>query len=174
MSKLKNTNVLTVTAMLCAIAVILGFLKIPVTNLIEIRFGSIPVAIGASLFGPAIGGIIGAASDILGYLVKPTGAFFPGFTISAILSGIIFGVFLYRKTTLLRIVLAEFVHSFFIGLILNSLWLSMLYGNGFWIVLTNRFLKELIMFPINTVILFVILKSVVNVLPRFLHCSYSE
>ncbi len=103
---LRNTLVLTTSAMLVALGMIFGYFKIPISNIVEIRLGTIPVAIGGMLFGPVIGGVIGGAIDIVGYIAKPTGAFFPGFTISAIASGIIFGICLYKKTTPLRIAIA--------------------------------------------------------------------
>jgi ECF transporter S component (folate family) len=94
---LRDLHVMTSAALLSAIAIILGFFKIPVTQLIEIRFSMLPVALSGCLFGPVVGGLVGMISDIGGYLVKPTGPFFPGFTITSMVSGVIFGCFLYRQ-----------------------------------------------------------------------------
>ena len=44
-------------------------------------------------FGPLAGGISGLVADLVGATVFPQGAFFPGFTISSMLWGIIPGVF---------------------------------------------------------------------------------
>ena len=82
MSKLKDVRVLTGAAMLLAVSVILSFFKIPLTEVMEIRFANIPVAVAGMLFGPGVGGAVGALSDILGYVVRPTGPYFPGFTIT--------------------------------------------------------------------------------------------
>ncbi len=95
MSQLKNVKVLTTCAMLLALATVLGFFKIPITNLIEIRFSSIPLAIGGALFGPVVGAVLGAASDILQFVAKPTGVYFPGFTLTSACSGFIFGAVLH-------------------------------------------------------------------------------
>ena len=128
----------------CAIAIILGFFKIPVTQLIEIRFAMLPIAVSGCLFGPVVGGIVGMVADIGGYLVKPTGPFFPGFTITSMVSGVIFGCLLYRqKPGPMRILMSQIVYTIICGVLLNSLWLSMLYGNGFIPVLTARFVKEM-------------------------------
>lgn len=160
MSKYSKTQVLAISGMLIAVAAVLGFFKVPISSILEIRFQTIPMAVGAMLFGPLTGGIIGAASDVVCYLVKPTGPFFPGFTISYFLIGVIFGLFLYKKKpTLLRIILAETVSAVLIGILLNSVWLSMLYGNGFVAVLTARVVKELVMIPIHSAILFAIVTA---------------
>ena len=60
MSKLKNTFTLTTAAMLLALGIILGMLKIPINQFIEIRFGSLPISIGGAIFGPGVAAAIGA------------------------------------------------------------------------------------------------------------------
>ena len=161
MSKLKNVRVLTTTSMMIAIAIILGFFKIPITNVIEIRFSQIPIAMESALFGPILGAIVGALADIGGYIVKPTGPYFPGFTISGLVSGLIFALVLYKKEiSLKRVLLAEILYTLIVGLGFNTLWLSILYGNTFWAFLMMRLAKELIMIPINTALMMVILKPV--------------
>ena len=55
---LSDIHVLTSAALLSAIAIILGFFKIPVTQVIEIRFAMLPIAVAGSLFGPVIGGAV--------------------------------------------------------------------------------------------------------------------
>ncbi len=161
MSKLKNVKVLTTAAMLTAVAIILGFFKIPLTQLIEIRFGWIPIAVAGSMLGPVAGAVVGGLADIGGYLVKPTGPFFPGFTISGIISGLIYGFFLYKKeASILRFTAAEAVKVLIVGILLNTYWLSVLYGNPFYAVLITRIPKELIMLPIDIAIMTLVLKPV--------------
>lgn len=160
MSNFKNVKTLTLSGMFIALSVVFGFLNLPITQLIEIRFGSLMLALSGMLLGPGISAVIGALSDIIGFIVKPTGPFFPGFTISAAVSGIIFGFFLHKKElTIWRIFLAECVHTIIVGFILNSLWLSMLYGNAFIAVVSSRALKEIIMLPVNTLLLTTLIKS---------------
>ena len=68
---------ITNAAILSAIAIILGFFKIPVTQLIEIRFAMLPIAVAGCLFGPVVGGVVGMVSDIGGYILSsPPGPFF--------------------------------------------------------------------------------------------------
>ena len=38
-----------------------------------------------------------AVGDLLGMMIFPTGAYFPGFTLTAFITGLIFGLFLHGK-----------------------------------------------------------------------------
>ncbi len=158
MSGIKNLRTLTMASFLVAIGIIAGFLKVPISNVLEIRFSAVPLAAAGLLFGPAIAAVNGALTDIGGYIVKPTGPFFPGFTISGIVSGIIFGLFLHNRSgaaySLKRISAAVIVNTVVVNLLLSSLWLTMLYGSGgFAAVLSMRLLKELVMIPVNIIII---------------------
>ena len=154
MSGLKNVRVLTGAAMLLAIAVILSFFKIPLTEVMEIRFANIPVAVAGMLFGPGVGGAVGALSDILGYAVRPTGPYFPGFTVTAALSGVIFGLLLGKnRFSVPRIVLACVIYQICDSLLLGAVWLHILYGAPYWTLVVSRLPKELVTMAFHIVVL---------------------
>lgn len=166
MKKLRDTRVLTTAALLTAICTVLGFFKIPLTNLVELRFAFLPIAVSGALFGPGIGALVGTLSDILGYLVKPTGVFFPGFTLASLMNGVIYGFFFYKKElTLPRIIGAEAVRVVICNLLINTASLSILYHMPFWATLAGRLLKNAVMFPVNCLLLIVLLKPVFRYLP---------
>ena len=74
-------------------------------------------------------GFSGIPNRIVEYALKPTGPFFFGFTFNVMLAGIIYGSILYRKpVSIKRIVAAELLIKILINCILNTLWISMLYG----------------------------------------------
>ncbi|MCR4695152.1 MAG: folate family ECF transporter S component [Pseudobutyrivibrio sp.] len=160
MKNLRNTKTLTLAAMLVAIGIVLGFLKIPINQLIELRFGSLPVAMAGNLLGPGVAAIVGALTDIGQYLVKPTGPFFPGFTISGIISGILFGLVLYKKKpTFPRLFMAHTLNTLVVGVVINSYWLNLLYlKNGYLAAIVARLPKELIMIPVLALLQFTIVK----------------
>lgn len=161
MNKLKNIKILTTTALLVAIATIFGFFKLPVNNFIEIRFAYLPIACAGMFFGPVIGGLVGILSDLLGFFVRPTGPFFPGFTISSMASGIVFGLFFYKKKlTLPRVIVGNLAETAVVSFVLNTINLMILYGNPFWVVFSSRLLKTAVQFPIDTAILFVVLTAI--------------
>lgn len=158
LQELRKTRSLAVTAMLLAIGVILGFLAIQVTESLRISFHFLTEELTGMLFGPAVGAVFGAILDFLKYIVKPTGPYFPGFMVSEMLTGMIFGLFLYKRPASLgRIVAANVVVTVLVGLVLNTLWLSMLYGNAFMVLLPARAVKELTLLPINIIMSFALI-----------------
>jgi ECF transporter S component (folate family) len=145
--------------MLIALSVILSFFTIQLSDVLKIGFSFIPLAMGGMLFGPAVGGVMGVVGDILGYFVKPSGPFFPGFTLNALITGAIYGFFFYRRpVTLRRCVLASLTVVIVINLLLNPLWLSILYGHAFIALVSVRIIKNIVMFPINTALLYASLR----------------
>ena len=157
MSRFSKAQTVAFSGLFIAMAAVLSFFKIPISNIIEIRFAIIPLAISGYMLGPLASGVIGGAADVIGYIVKPTGPFFPGFTISNVITGLIFGLMLHNKVTLWIVLVAEILQAVIVGIFLNSLWLSILYGNAFPVVLGARIVKELIMIPVNTAIFMAIL-----------------
>ncbi|MCR5415378.1 MAG: folate family ECF transporter S component [Pseudobutyrivibrio sp.] len=168
MNKLSNTKTLTIAAMLTAIGIVLGLYKLPISQLIEIRFSSLPLSVAGMMLGPWIAGVVGALIDIGGFLVYPTGAFFPGFTLSAVLSGIVFGIMLHdKKITIARVFITELIITVFINLLLNSFWLDLMYFSvdghvtiqSYFAAISTRFPKEAIMLFVNTAMLYALLKA---------------
>ena len=125
----KTTVRLTVMAMLIGLEIVLSrFLSIP-TSITKIGFAFVPVAAAALLLGPLAAGAVGALGDLLGALLFPIGAYFPGFTLTAFLMGLCYGLFLYKDAAFWRVIAAVGVHQFVLSMLLNSLWL--------WIISTS-------------------------------------
>ena len=159
--ELTRVSTIAAAGMLVAVGVVLSFTKIVLSPVLEISFDFLPLAAGGMLYGPVVGGIMGVVGDVLGYLVRPNGPFFPGFTLNALVSGSLYGFFLYRRpVTLGRVIAVSTVLTLIVNLGLNPLWLSMMYGKAFVVLLTGRLLKNAVMFPINTALLMTVLKFV--------------
>ena len=104
---------------------------------------------------------MGAAADLIKYLVHPTGAFFPGFTISGAISGMIYGIILYKKPLQIkRILLANGLVMILVNILLNTYWLTLLYGQGFMAILPVRVLKEIILYPIYVALFYSVSKVI--------------
>jgi len=94
--------------------------------------------------------------DVLKYALKPTGPFFFGFTFNVMLAGLIYGSIFYKKpVSIKRIMAAELLVKVIVNCFLNTLWISMLYGKGFFVLLPARLLKNAVMLPIDSMILYV-------------------
>ncbi len=131
------------------------------TPIVRISFGFIPIIIASVMFGPVLGGITAVFSDLLGMILFPKGAYFPGFTLSAFLSGIIYGIMLYKKPkTVLRIIIAVSITIIFIDLGLNTYWLSIITGKGVVALFIPRFIKSIVMLPIQSLLIYSFIKYI--------------
>ena len=153
--ELKSTKTIVLCGLLAALAIVLSMVaSISVGPYIKIGFSGLPNRIVEFLFGPVVGCFFGGALDLLKYIIKPDGPFFFGFTFNAMLAGLIYGSLLYHKpVSLKRILCAELLCKLVINCGLNTLWISMLYGKGFFVLLPMRLLKNVIMLPIDSFIL---------------------
>lgn len=156
----QDVRKLAVMAMLLALAVVLGFYAtVQIGDYLKIGFAFIPNELTGMLFGPVAGGFMGAVADIAKYIVKPTGAFFPGFTISGLAGGLIYGLVLYKRpVSLKRIIIANTLVTILVNLLLNTYWLTALYGNTFAVLIPARIIKEAILLPIDVVLFFTVTK----------------
>ncbi len=89
---------LTLAAMLTAMSVVIGifcktFLNFG-TGLFRITFENLPILLSGILFGPLVGGVIGAASDLISYLLSSQ-AYPPNLivTLGATTVGVVSGIF---------------------------------------------------------------------------------
>jgi ECF transporter S component (folate family) len=161
-SEIKNVKSMTGSAMLTALNVILDFVRIVVSNLLEISFAFLALAVAGMLYGPVMAGIVGMIADVIAYFVKPNGPFFIGFTINSFLSGFIYGLFLYRKKiTLKRVIAACLCETVVINFILTPIWLNMMYGTQLFTIV--RIIKNIAIFPINVALLCLVCKTVETV-----------
>ncbi len=171
-----NNHLVTVVcvALLIALDVILTrFLSIQ-TQFLRIGFGFLPIAVAGIAYGPVWGFICGAVGDILGMLIYPSGAYFPGFTLTAALTGVVFGVLLYNnKTSLVRIIMASAIVCIFLNLILDTLWLHIMYGNGFLAILPGRLVKCALNIPIYVIVIEVIWGKGLSRIPQLRSTSSS-
>lgn len=70
-----NVTVLTFSAILCAMSVVIGMFCKTYMNggngLFRITFENLPIIVSGVFFGPVIGAVIGVASDLISYVLSP-------------------------------------------------------------------------------------------------------
>lgn len=164
---MRNPRIIVFMGLFVAMEVVLTRFVAIQTPIVRIGFGFIPIALAAIMFGPMVGGITATLSDLIGAFLFPKGPFFPGFTLSALLGGVIYGLFLYRKqVTVVRVGAAVLTIKLFIDLGLNTLWLNILYKKAIFAILPTRLVTSGIMFPIQTLLIFLVWRYVGQVLLR--------
>ncbi|WP_186429923.1 folate family ECF transporter S component [Clostridium sp. BSD9I1] len=158
---MKNTRKMVFLGLFISLQVILTrFLGIE-APIIRVSFGFLPLALCGMLFGPLYGGICGAIADILGMLIFPKGAYFPGFTLSTALSGVVYGIFLYKRPkSMINIILAVLIITIFINLGLNTIWLSMITGKAVYAIIVPRIIKNLIEIPVKVPLIYMCWKAI--------------
>ena len=156
--EVRRVQSLVGTAMLAALNLVLNQFTIAVSQFLEIGFAFLATAMAGYLYGPWLAGLMGVVTDTLGWFLRPNGAYMPLWAINEFLLGFIHGCFLYKKPVgVPRTLAACAVSMLAINLFLTPLWLHLMYGNAF--VLTGlRLIKNLIKLPIDTALLYALLK----------------
>ena len=137
--ELKSIRCLTVTALLIGVSVALKFVMIMPSETLKISFAFVGLAAIGMLYGPVVAGLAGVVTDVIGFLVKPTGAFSPIFTLVEVAGAVIYGIFL---NTIAMVIMGYFAPEVF------------------WVKITTRIVKNLTMLPIEVFILLLVLYPV--------------
>ena len=153
MSIFKSTKTLAVCGMLIALDVALRRLMElgDIDSSYSLAF--LAVAAAAYWYGPIAAAVVHGLADLLGAMLFPKGPPHLGLMASAALIGVIYGLFLHKKTAFWRILCAVLTCSLVCSLLLNSFWLSTLMGKGFLVVMLSRLPQVGIMTVIQIAVL---------------------
>ena len=149
-----GTKRLAVSALLIAADVVLTRLLAINTPVMRIGLGFAAVALCALLYGPWWAAVTGALGDLLGALLFPTGAYFPGFTLTAALTGVIFGLCLYQKPA--RWVYparAALLNTVLVSYLANTAMICVITGNSYSAMLAARAVQLAVMLPVQFLVL---------------------
>lgn len=156
---------LAILGVLIAMEIVLSrFVSISTWNM-KIGFAFIPVAAAAILLGPVEAAVCGGLADLLGATLFPIGAYFPGFTLTAALTGLEFGLLFHKEQTPLRVVCAVLINQFILGLLCNTYFISVLYGSDFRALLATRVVQSLILTVVQTAGILILAKILQRVKP---------
>lgn len=158
--EIRKVPVLAVCAMFAALALVLNSFTIVLGPYIKIGFASIPNQMVDLLFGPITGVMFAGILDIVKSVVNPNSPYFFGTTFNAMLAAFIYGCYYYKKPlTFGRVLAAKATVSFVVNIVLGTLWLSLFYGKAFFVILPARILKNVIMWPIESTIFYVLMRA---------------
>lgn len=166
--ELKDVRNLATIGLLLALYLVLStFASFQVMPTMRVSTAFLAMAIIGMRFGPTVGALSGVAGDLLGYLIKGGGMFFPGYTLTALLSGIVWGLFLYKdKPTLPRTIFARTAINALLHCGLNTLWSSILYEKAYLGLFWTSVTKNAILLPFEILAVFLLTNGLLKILNR--------
>ena len=184
---MKSTKMLVITALMIALRVALKPLAIPLGPQLSIQTAMLATSLGAMIFGPVVAIPAAIVSDTIGFMIYPTGEYFLPFVLTEIASTMFYALFLYRaKVSPIRVMLSRFCICFFVNVVMQQFiyaWWYSYIGNPeqakesiMGIMTLSRILKNLAMFPIESVVLTVFLRFLLPVTRRakLTYCGETE
>ena len=155
-------RLITACAMMAALSVVLNrFCSIHTAGW-TIGFAFVPVALIAIVYGPTAGAVVGGLADLIGALLFPFGSYHPGFTVIGALMGAVYGWFLYNRKPVrffLHILTPALINNLLLGLFVNTVWVSQLYGSRtHWGWFVYRLPEYAVLVPLNLILLPVLIK----------------
>lgn len=161
----KDIKSLVLMATLLAIVMVCKFIPIPSGfSDLGLGFGYLFLALACMLFGPAPALVIGALSDLIGFVIKPDGAFFIGYTIQAMFACFAYSLCLHKSyVTFQRCLIARVLVNFIANVIIGSISRSIMFGLSFdatmTYILTISLPKNLVYLLPQSLLLFFVLKA---------------
>lgn len=166
-AQVKDIRILCLCSVFTALQVITASTFIPVSENLRIYFSFFFTALFSCIGGPVMSLICGFAADIINFILFPTGAFFFGYTLSAMLGALIFALFLWdTKITVVKLALSRVFITVFVNILLGSVWTTMMFSKGFIYYVIKSAVKNLALLPFEIVLLAVMFKVILPFLYR--------
>ena len=167
----KDVRTLVFAALVIAIRVAMKPLKIPLGPSLDFNTQFFVNALGSMVYGPVVAVFGAAVSDTLGYLLFPNGPYFFPFIFTEMAGSLIFALFLYRaRITVNRVILCRFSVNFLVNLVLQTpimmLYYRTMLGKEYAVIDLPRIAKNLVLFPLESVLLIIFLRAAVPALAR--------
>lgn len=177
----RSLRSILVTGMLIAVSYVIESFTIEL-GFAKINFAFLAIAAIGMLYGPTVSLFAGGICDLVGFVAHPDGAFFPLYTVIAMVQGLIYGLIAYRKFRLttpksnlsrkldvemcIRLAIARIVDVVVINIICNT---AANYHYGFGVngrtlgaMIAARVVKNLIELPIDIALIAVVLVAVLK------------
>lgn len=165
--EVKKLRTLAVSAIFLALSSAVASVFIPLPNNLRVYFTYGPKALCAAVIGPVSGLLFGLTGDLLGFVLHPTGGFFPGYTLTSMMGMFLYGLGLYRKKiTVRRLALTKLLVNLVCNAGLNVLWSAVLYQKAWIVYFTASLTKNLALWPVETAVLVLVFRLVGPLMER--------
>ena len=174
-ANLKDVRMLALAAMIVALRAVCKMLEIPLAPGLNINVAALFNSVGAMVYGPVVGVVGAIVSDPLGYLLHPDGPYFLPFMLVDMSSSFIFGLLFWRRRlTVSRAMTAKFAVNMVSNIVLTSVimkWYYLVYygvekAQAYNLINLTRIVKNLVMFPIEAILIAVVLGALSPALYR--------
>lgn len=144
-----STRRLVMCGMLVALDVVLT--RFASVNLWDRRIGFsfAAVALAAYWYGPWTAALVHGAADAIGAVLFPVGAYFPGYTLTAALIGVLYGLCFFDNRRLWRVALGVVSAQAVCSVGLNSLWIAVTNHTPLAALLPGRLVQAAVMTPVQ-------------------------
>ena len=154
-------KMLTVMGVLIALEVVIAqFITFRPTQSIKLSLDFVPIVMAGILYGPVPAMLISILADILGAFIFPVGPYFPGFTVTAAFTGLLYGALLHEKQTMPLVAVSVGLQQWVLSLLLNTFWLHILYGMPYLPTLLGRLVQVAIMTVVQIVFIPIIARTI--------------
>ena len=160
-----TTKNLIISGLLIALSILLTRIfsqQVPIAGVPASRLsaGSVPIILAGIVAGPVYGMAVGALADAVGFVMFPSGIYFPPITLTSAMVGLIPGLIVRYSgkmadwlKTLISIAAVQVVCS----MLLQTWFLSILMGKGFEVLFLPRAVVALVMIPIFYLLIYPVL-----------------
>ena len=133
----------------------------------KLTWGFLARSVCAMVCGPVLGLAFGFVEDILGFVLQPTGDFFPGYTLSTMAGVLVYALFFFRRRiTVLNLFLANLVVNVAVNALMGSVWSTMVRGGVYWGWFLPSLGKNLLTLLPKTLVLYVLFQALLPILQR--------
>ena len=159
-----DLRMLVIAALVIALRVALKMVRIPLAPNLDITPAFLANAMGAMIYGPVVGTLGAIISDVLGVLLRGDTYFLP-YVLTEIFGTVIFAMFFYRqKVSTGRVIFSRFSICLLVNVLLtipiDNWYQQFMYGYHNTVLTLPRILKNLFMFPIESVVLTLFLNAI--------------
>ena len=165
--KKKATYYLVVSGLLIGLSIVLT--RVFSINLIiagvpasRLSVGYLPIMLASILLGPVWGMGVGALADVVGFLLFPSGTYFPPITLTSALVGMLPYVFM-RLTgnwpQWLKVLISVALTQILCSIFLQTYWLSLLMGKAYLVLFFPRAVVTLVTIPVYYLLIHSVLGS---------------
>ena len=164
---MSSLKLLVFAALMVAVTRALSMIPgIPIAHT-KLTWGFLSRSLCALVCGPVMGLVFGFVEDILGFILHPTGDFFPGYTLSTMVGVLVYALcFFRRRITVVRLVAANLLVNLLVNAGLGSIWSTVVRGGVYWGWFIPSIAKNIVTILPKAAVLYFLFQALLPILQR--------